>query len=84
MALKFTKPLTTKKKTPKQQIQWKLFAALGYTIAIRGYLNCWRGLIEAAMQESVDRYYAIKRIDEALNMSVWVEQDLRKNLRRIK
>lgn len=69
--------------TERQKKQWKLRHALGYSIGIRGYLLCWRGLVKE-IQDPVDRFYAEKRIDEMLSASKFIEADVRKNLRKIK
>ena len=69
--------------TRKQRVQWKLRCALGYTIGIRGYLLCWRGLVEV-LQDPRDKLYALNRIDEMLSAATYIEKDIRRNLRSIR
>ena len=69
-----------RRKTPAQQRQWKLFHALGYTIAIRGYLNCWAWLLKRAGITSPRTHDAI---EVALNASSYIEKEIRYQMAHI-
>ncbi len=81
MALKFSRnSFSNYKPSRLQRIQWNQFAALGYSMAIRGYLNCWRGLLIRA--HITDHKY-IWAIDDMLNISKEIEKRARWNLRHL-
>lgn len=65
--------------TPAQKQQWRLRHALGYTLAMRGYLNCWLGLLKAAGVPS----YKLQSIDMVLTVIRLLEADLRSDLQNI-
>ncbi len=67
-------------KSPAQKQQWRLFAALGYTIGIRGYLNCWQVLLKSAGITSPRTHGAI---ETALNASAYIEKEIRWQLKHI-
>lgn len=80
MTLKFSRNSASRKQSPLQRIQWNQFAALGYSIAIRGYLLCWRELlIRAHISDS--RF--IWPIDEMLSLTREIERRARWNLRHL-
>lgn len=80
--LKFSRSFSVyrKVKSPAQQRQWNLFAALGYTIAIRGYLHCWQGLLKRAGITSPRTHGAI---EIALNASSYIEKEIRYQMAHI-
>ncbi len=53
-----------------QKSQWNQFAAIGYSMAIRGYLLCWRtiliraGITDACIIYSIDNLLEISRLAE--------------------
>lgn len=69
-----------RRKSPAQQRQWNLFAALGYTMAIRGYLHCWQGLLKRAGITSPRTHGAI---EIALNASSYIEKEIRYQMAHI-
>lgn len=69
------------KKSPAQERQWSLFAALGYTIAIRGYLNCWKYLLERAKITSPQTH---GQILASLEASRYIEKEIRWQIKHIK
>lgn len=82
MSIRFSRnPWSNRKqKSEAQQRQWKLFAALGYTIGIRGYLNCWRALLKAANITSPQTHGTI---DMALAASSYIEKEIRYQIKHI-
>ena len=64
-----------------QKSQWQQFAAIGYSIAIRGYLKCWRMiLIRAQITDSA----FIWSIDEMIRVSYQAEKRARWNIRHLR
>jgi len=64
-----------------QRKQWKQFAAIGYSMAIRGYLNCWRMiLIRADITDPV----IIHSIDNLISVSQQAEKRARWNMKHLR
>lgn len=80
MSIRFSRRSYPYQKSEAQQRQWKLFAALGYTMGIRGYLNCWRSLLKAANITSPQTHGAI---DTALAASSYIEKEIRYQIKHI-
>ncbi len=81
MSLRFAKQYTPfSEKSPAQKRQWHLFAALGYTIGIRGYLNCWQRLLKTAGITSPRTHGAI---ETALAASAYIEKEIRWQIKHI-
>lgn len=84
MSLKFRKYVhgqyTERKRSALQKKQWALFAAIGYSIAIRGYLICWKDILKRA---GFDASYT-GAIDNLITMSKAAEQRARYNIKHLK
>ena len=81
MSLRFAKRYRSfHVKSPAQQRQWQLFAALGYTMGIRGYLNCWQRLLKVAGITSPRTHGAI---ETALAASAYIEKEIRWQIKHI-
>lgn len=68
------------RKSLRQEIQWNLFAALGYTKAIRGYLHCWQYLLKRA---GITSPRTLGAIEVALNASSYIEKEIRYQMAHI-
>lgn len=69
MGLKFSRTAYPYKQSDLQRKQWQQFAAIGYSIAIRGYLLCWHKLLKDAgfspdYLECIDEAIAMSRVAE--------------------
>ena len=64
-----------------QKSQWNQFAAIGYSIAIRGYLKCWRMILIRAQITDTGFIYPI---DEAIRVSYQTEKRARWNIRHLR
>lgn len=80
MTLKFSRTAYPYKPSRLQRIQWNQFAALGYSIAIKGYLLCWRQLLIRA--HITDEQF-IWPIDNLISVSKLAEKRARWNLKHL-
>lgn len=81
MTLKFSRKSSSRKQSTLQRIQWDSFAALGYSMAIKGYLLCWRQLLIRAQITDIDIIWAV---DNAITMSKEAEKRARWNLKHLR
>lgn len=80
MTIKFSHTAYPYKQSDLQKKQWAQFAAIGYSIAIRGYLLCWQDLLKRA---GFDDSYIVW-IDEAIAMSRVAEKHARWNIKHLR
>lgn len=64
-----------------QRSQWQQFAAIGYSVAIRGYLNCWRAIL---IRADITDPTIIHSIDNLITISVQAEKRARWNIKHLK
>jgi len=69
------------KQSKLQKAQWQQFAAIGYSIAIRGYLLCWRGIL---IRAGIIGNEFIWSIDEMIRISHQTEKRARWNIRHLR
>ena len=84
MTIKLSKtrpPYNQYKPSDLQKKQWQQVAALGYSIAIRGYLQCWRAILVRA--NMADELF-IWNIDNILEVSRLAEKRARWNLKHLR
>jgi hypothetical protein len=72
--------LTKLRGSPAQQKQRRLWMALGYSIAIRGYLRCWQALLRSAGIQT--GFHG--RIEEMIECSKRAEQVIRIYMQAVK
>lgn len=80
MTLKFSRTAYPYKQSDLQKKQWQQFAAIGYSIGIRGYLLCWRELLKRAGFSN--DYLAV--INECIDMSRVAEKRARWNIKHLR
>ena len=64
-----------------QRKQWQQFAAIGYSMAIRGYLNCWRMIL---IRAGITDGSIIHAIDAAIEVSYRSEKRARWNIKHLR
>ena len=69
------------KQSELQKSQWQQFAAIGYSMAIRGYLNCWRALL---IRADITDPTIIHSIDNLIAVSVQAEKRARWNIKHLR
>lgn len=81
MILKFAYSPGRPERSRMQKKQWALFAAIGYSIAIRGYIACWEGVLRNAELLSPRAQEAMRAVREA---SVNIEKIARWEIKHLK
>lgn len=64
-----------------QRSQWQQFAAIGYSVAIRGYLNCWRAIL---IRADITDPTIIHSIDNLITISVQAEKRARWQIKHLR
>lgn len=64
-----------------QRKQWNQFAAIGYSMAIRGYLNCWRMIL---IRAGITDVSIIGSIDGIISISYHAEKRARWNIKHLR
>ena len=81
MPLKFSRTSAyPPKQSPLQKAQWNQFAAIGYSIGIRGYLRLWAQLLKKA---GFDNSY-LGTIDSMIEISKQTEKRARWNIKHLR
>lgn len=78
--LKFSSTAYPYKQSELQRKQWQQFSALGYSMAIRGYLLCWKHLLKTA---GFEKEY-LDSIDVIISMSKETERRARWNIKHLR
>ena len=81
MPLKFSRTSSyPPKQSPLQKAQWNQFAAIGYSVGIRGYLLCWRQILKAAGFDANDLW----QVDSMIAQAVILEKRARWNIKHLR
>ena len=79
--LKFSRTAFPYKQSELQRSQWNQFAAIGYSMAIRGYLNCWRAIL---IRADITDPTIIHSIDNLIAVSVQAEKRARWQIKHLR
>ena len=81
MSLKFRRSGPLYKQSELQKSQWNQFAAIGYSIAIRGYLKCWRMIL---IRADITDPTIIHSIDNLISVSIQAEKRARWQIKHLR